>query len=167
MSEIKLKGNIIHTSGEMLSAGIEAPEFKLTRNDLSDVTLAEFKSSRVILNIFPSLDTSVCAASVRRFNAMAEKLPGTYVLCISADLPFAQARFCGAEGLNNVETLSIFRSLEFGEKYGVKIVDGPMRGLLARAVIVIESDGKIGYSQLVPEIVEEPDYEAVFEYLQS
>ena len=167
MSEIRLKGNIIHTSGELPEAGSTALEFKLTRNDLSMVELAEFKSSRVILNIFPSLDTSVCAASVRRFNAIAGKLPGTYVLCISADLPFAQARFCGAEGLNKVETLSIFRSPKFGENYGVKIADGPMQGLLARAVIVIETDGKVGYTQLVPEIVEEPDYEAVLKHLQS
>ncbi|MDP8220183.1 MAG: thiol peroxidase [Candidatus Stygibacter frigidus] len=167
MSEIKLKGNIIHTSGELPEAGSTAPEFKLTRNDLSMVSLTEFKSSRVILNIFPSLDTSVCASSVRRFNAMAEKLPGTYVLCISADLPFAQARFCGAEGLNNVETLSAFRSPEFGKNYGVEITDGPMQGLLARAVIVIEIGGKVGYTQLVPEIVEEPDYEEVLKHLQS
>jgi len=167
MSEITLKGNVIHTSGEMPEVGLAAPDFKLTHNDLSDANLAAYKGSRIVLNIFPSLDTGVCAASVRRFNAIAEKLPGTFVLCISADLPFAQARFCGAEGLDKVETLSVFRSGEFGDKYGVQIVDGPMRGLLARAVIVIEADGTVGYNQLVNEIVEEPDYDAVLAHLQK
>jgi thioredoxin-dependent peroxiredoxin len=167
MSEITLKGNVINTSGEMLEVGVTCPDFKLTRNDLSEASLAAYKGSRLVLNIFPSLDTGVCAASVRRFNAIAEKLPDTYVLCISADLPFAQARFCGAEGLEKVETLSVYRSGEFGEKFGVEIVDGPMRGLLARAVLVIETDGTVGYSQLVPEIVEEPDYEAVLSHLDS
>ncbi|MCF7912149.1 MAG: thiol peroxidase [Candidatus Cloacimonetes bacterium] len=167
MSEITLKGNVIHTSGELPEMGSTAPDFKLTRNDLSDAALAAYKGSRIVLNIFPSLDTGVCAASVRRFNAIAEKLPDTFVLCISADLPFAQARFCGAEGLQNVETLSVYRSAEFGREYGVQIVDGPMRGLLARAVLVIEADGSVGYRQLVPEIVEEPDYEAVLEHLHN
>ncbi len=167
MSEIKLKGNIIHTNGDFPAPGDIAKEFNLTRNNLSDALLSEYEGSRIVLNIFPSLDTSVCATSVRRFNALAEKLPGIYVLCISADLPFAQARFCGAEGLERVETLSVFRTPEFGIRYGVRIGEGPMRGLLARAVIVIEVDGYIGYTQLVPEITEEPDYDAVMEYLQK
>jgi thiol peroxidase len=166
MAEITLKGNSIHTSGDLPSIGSEAEDFKLTRNDLTDVSLEDYKGSRMILNIFPSIDTGVCAASVRRFNGLAGQIPGTYVLCISADLPFAQARFCGAEGLDQVETLSVYRSPEFGRDYGVQITDGPMRGLLARAVIVIEADSKIGYTQLVPEIVNEPDYEAVMEYLK-
>ncbi len=167
MSETKLKGNIIHTNGNFPETGSIAAEFNLTRNNLSEAYLSEYEGSRIVLNIFPSIDTSVCAASVRRFNALAEKLPGTYVLCISADLPFAQARFCGAEGLERVETLSIFRAPEFGIKYGVRIMDGPMRGLLARAVIVIEADGLISYTQLVPEVTEEPDYDSVMEYLQK
>jgi len=166
MAEIKLKDNPINTSGDLPKLDEKAPGFRLTKNNLVEVGLKEYDGSRIILNIFPSLDTSVCAASVRRFNEMAEKLPGTYVLCISADLPFAQARFCGAEGLANVETLSNFRSPAFGNTYGLKIVDGPMRGLLARAVIVIEADGIVGYTQLVPEITDEPDYDDVMSYLK-
>lgn len=166
MSEIKLKGESIHTSGDMPEVGSQALEFNLTRKDLTEAYLADYENSRVILNIFPSLDTGVCAASVRRFNELSEKLPGVYILCISADLPFAQSRFCGAEGLDKVETLSVFRNRDFGRDYGVEITDGPMRGLLARAVIVIEPDGKIGYSELVDDIVHEPNYESVLEYLR-
>ncbi|MCF7918753.1 MAG: thiol peroxidase [Candidatus Cloacimonetes bacterium] len=166
MAVISLKGNVVNTYGDLPVLDSQAPGFRLTRNNLSDVGLQEYEGSRIVMNIFPSLDTSVCAASVRRFNALAEKLPGVYVLCISADLPFAQARFCGAEGLEKVETLSDFRSPRFGIDYGIKIKDGPMEGLLARAVIVIEFDGVIGYTQLVPEIVQEPDYDAVMAYLK-
>lgn len=165
MAEIKLKGNVIHTAGALPSIGEKAEDFALVKNNLSEAGLMDYEGSRVVMNIFPSLDTSVCAASVRRFNSIAEKVPGTYVLCISADLPFAQARFCGAEGLERVETLSSFRS-DFGKEYGVEISDGPMAGLLARAVIVLENDGRIGYVQLVSEITEEPDYEDVLKYLE-
>lgn len=165
MAEIKLKGNVIHTAGSLPSIGDKAEDFALVKNNLSEAGLMDYEGSRVVMNIFPSLDTSVCAASVRRFNSIAEKVPGTYVLCISADLPFAQARFCGAEGLERVETLSSFRS-DFGKEYGVEISDGPMAGLLARAVIVLENDGRIGYVQLVSEITEEPDYEDVLKYLE-
>lgn len=165
MAEIMLKGNIIPTIGELPVINEKAKEFVLTRNNLSEAGPMDYEGARVVLNIFPSLDTSVCAASVRRFNALAEKLPGTYVLCISADLPFAQARFCGAEGLERVETLSSFRS-NFGREYGLEIADGPMKGLLARAVIVMETDGTIGYVQLVPEITNEPDYDDVMRYLK-
>lgn len=165
MAEIKLKGNVIHTTGALPSIGEKAEDFALVKNNLSEAGLMDYEGSRVVMNIFPSLDTSVCAASVRRFNSIAEKVPGTYVLCISADLPFAQARFCGAEGLERVETLSSFRS-DFGKEYGVEISDGPMAGLLARAVIVLENDGRIGYVQLVSEITEEPDYEDVLKYLE-
>lgn len=167
MAEITLKGNVIHTSGNLPETESAAPRFKLTRNDLTDARLSDYEGSRVVLNIFPSLDTGVCAASVRRFNALADKIPGVYILCISADLPFAQSRFCGAEGLEKVETLSVFRSRNFGRDYGVEISDGPMKGLLARAVVVLEPDGTVGYNQLVPEIVEEPDYESVLRYLNS
>jgi thioredoxin-dependent peroxiredoxin len=167
MSEIKLKGNVIHTSGELPVAGNAAEGFRLTKNNLSEVVMKDYAGSRIVMNIFPSLDTSVCAASVRRFNVIASEMPEVYVLCISADLPFAQSRFCGAEGLEKVETLSVFRSPEFGRDYGLEIVEGPMKGLLARAVIVIESDGRIGYTELVEEITNEPDYEAVLEYLKK
>lgn len=166
MAETKLKGNVIHTAGNLPSAGDKAEDFVLVKNNLSEAGLMDYEGSRVVMNIFPSLDTSVCAASVRRFNSIAEKIPGTYVLCISADLPFAQSRFCGAEGLERVETLSSFRS-DFGKEYGVEIADGPMAGLLARAVIVLENDGRVGYVQLVPEITEEPDYEDVLKYLEQ
>ena len=139
MAKITLKGNEINTIDNLPAVGLLAPDFVLTANDLSDKTLSDYRGKRLVLNIFPSLDTSVCAASVRRFNVEASKLDNTKILCISADLPFAQARFCGAEGIENVETLSSFRS-DFAEKYGVKIIDGPMMGLSARAVLVVNEN---------------------------
>jgi thiol peroxidase len=160
MAEITLKGNPIHTSGELPGVGSEAPDFNLTKTDLSDVNLDDFSGRRIVLNIFTSLDTDVCAASVRRFNAEASKLENTAVLCISMDLPFAQGRFCGAEGLNDVVTLSDFRSGDFGKTYGVRIIDGPLAGLLARAVVILDADGKVIYKEQVPEIVQEPNYDA-------
>lgn len=158
MAQITLKGNSIHTVGELPEVGGKAPEFILTKTDLSDVQLKDFVGKKVILNIFPSIDTPVCATSVRKFNAEASKMENAVVLCISADLPFAHARFCGAEGLNNVLSLSTFRYPAFGKDYGLEIVDGPMKGLLSRVVIIIDEKGVICYKEQVPEIGQEPDY---------
>jgi thiol peroxidase len=160
MAQITLKGNPINTIGNLPEVGTKAPAFTLVKDDLSTKTLADYKGQKVVLNIFPSLDTGTCAASVRRFNAEASKLDNTVVLCISKDLPFAQARFCGAEGLKDVHNLSDFRSGQFGKDYGVEIIDGPLAGLESRAVVVLDEEGKVVYTQQVPEIVDEPDYEA-------
>jgi thiol peroxidase len=159
MAAITLKGNPFNTCGTLPAVGSKAPDFKLVNVDLGEVSLAEFAGKTVVLNIFPSIDTPVCAASVRRFNVELAKLPGVAVLCASADLPFAHKRFCGAEGIDKVSSVSDIRDKAFGERYGVKVVDGPLAGLLARSVVVIK-DGKVVYTQLVPEIVEEPDYDA-------
>ncbi len=165
MAKITLQGNPINTFSDLPKIGSKAPEFKLTAGDLSDKALDQWKGKKIILNIFPSIDTSVCANSVRRFNAEASSLKNTVVLCISRDLPFAQARFCGAEGLDNVITLSSMKDESFGKEYGVKIIDGPMESLLARSVLIVDEEGKIKYTQLVPEIVEEPNYEDVLSNL--
>ncbi len=157
MATIKLHGNDINTNHNLPEVGSLLADFQLTAKDLSDKNLADYAGKRIVMNIFPSIDTPVCATSVRTFNAEISKKENTVVLCISADLPFAQSRFCGAEGLENVITLSSFRS-DFAETYGVKIIDGPMAGLTARAVIVADEKGKIIYHELVPEIVQEPDY---------
>lgn len=159
MASVTLKGNPINTNGQLPAAGSAAPDFKLVNTDLGDVSLADVAGKTVVLNIFPSIDTPVCAASVRRFNADVAKLGSAVVLCASADLPFAHKRFCGAEGLDKVMSVSDIRDKSFGDRYGIKIVDGPLAGLLARAVVVIK-DGKVTYTQLVPEITQEPDYEA-------
>jgi thiol peroxidase len=159
MATITLKGNPVHTSGELPALGTAAPDFSLTGTDLADVGLAAFAGQTVVLNVFPSVDTPTCAASVRRFNAELNTLGTVAVLCISADLPFAQARFCGAEGLERVKPLSDLRDKGFGDRYGLRIVDGPLAGLLARAVVVIK-DGKVVHTQLVAEIADEPDYAA-------
>jgi thiol peroxidase len=159
MAQITLKGNPVNTAGNLPKVGTQAPDFKLVKDDLSEKTLADYKGYRLVLNIFPSLDTGTCAASVRRFNTEASKLNNTKVLCISRDLPFAQARFCGAEGLKNVENLSDFRYHTFGKDYGVEIIDGPLAGLESRAVIVVDENGKVVYTEQVAEIVDEPDYE--------
>ena len=158
MTDITLNGTPVHTHGSLPTVGTKAPEFSLVGNDLSPVTLADFAGSRLI-NIFPSVDTGVCAMSVRTFNERAAGLENTTVLCISRDLPFAQARFCGAEGIENVTVASDFRTT-FGEDYGVTMISGPLEGLLARAVIVVDEKGTVVHSQLVPEITTEPDYEA-------
>ena len=147
--------------------GAFAPNFAATKADLSDVHLEDWRGQRVVLNIFPSVDTGVCAATVRRFNAEAAALENTAVLCISKDLPFALKRFCGAEGLDKVVPLSTFRCNCFTEGYGLLQTDGPLRGLLARAVVVIDSDGKVLYTELVPEITEEPNYEAALAVLKK
>jgi thiol peroxidase len=158
MAKITFKGNPVNTGGNLPAVGTEAPDFVLVKSDLSEVTLSGLKGKYVVLNIFPSIDTGVCAASVRRFNKEASALNNTTVLCISADLPFAAGRFCGAEGLENVITLSTFRDSSFADQYGVLMTDGPLRGLLARAVVVVNPEGKVVYTELVPEIAQEPDY---------
>lgn len=160
MAQITLKGNTIHTTGDLPAIGTQAPDFTLTKKDLSDSSLSDYKGKRVVLNIFPSLDTEVCASSVRRFNADVEKMDNTVVLCISLDLPFAHKRFCTTEGLDNVVSLSELRKREFGETYGVRIIDGPMAGLFSRAVVVLNEEHKVIYTEQVPEIVQEPNYEA-------
>ena len=165
MAVISLKGQKVNTNGSLPAAGSKAPVFFLTDKDLKDVSLKDFPGRTLVLNIFPSLDTSTCAASVRRFNEIAGSKGNSAVLCISRDLPFAQARFCGAEGLKNVITLSEMRTLDFGEKYGLRITDSPLKGLLARAVVIIDNQGKIIYTQLVPEIASEPDYEAALKFI--
>ncbi len=165
MAEITLAGNTIHTVGDLPAKDADAPPFTLTNKGLAEESLNDFRGSKVVLNVFPSVDTDVCAMSVRRFNAEAAKSPGTRVLCISADLPFALSRFCGAEGLEDVLVLSDFRNKSFGDDYGVRIIDGPLAGLLSRAVIVIDDGGKILYTEQVPEIGSEPDYEAALSHL--
>lgn len=159
MADITLRGNPFHTSGDLPDVGSDAPTFTLTGGDLSDVTPAQFEGQRVVLNIFPSIDTGTCATSVRTFNERAASLADATVLCVSADLPFALGRFCGAEDIQNVTTASSFRS-SFGEDYGVTIADGPMAGLLARAVVVVDANGDVAYTELVPEIGQEPNYDA-------
>jgi len=165
MAQITLKGNKINTSGNLLEIGSKAKDFRLVANDLSVKKLSDYKGNRLVLNIFPSLDTPTCAASVRRFNAEASKLKNTKVLCISKDLPFAQARFCGAEGLENVETLSDFRT-NFTKDYNLEIVDGPLAGLASRVVIIVDENGNVTYNQQVPEIVDEPNYDQVLNALK-
>lgn len=160
MAQITLKGNPVATVGELPAAGTAAPSFTLVNKDLSEANMADFAGKRIVLNIFPSLDTPVCAASVRRFNLEASSIPDTVVLCISADLPFAHKRFCEVEGIENVVSLSVFRSPEFGNDYGVTITDGPLKGILSRAVVVVDKDGKVIHAEQVPEITQEPDYEA-------
>lgn len=159
MSQVTLKGNPVEVGGSFLQAGQTAPEFRLVAGDLSEKSLADFAGKRKVLNIFPSVDTGVCAASVRKFNEKAASLANTTVLCVSQDLPFAQSRFCGAEGIENVVMLSAFRST-FARDYGVALNNGPLAGLTARAVVVLDENNQVLYSQLVPEITEEPDYAA-------
>ncbi|MEL0167144.1 MAG: thiol peroxidase [Pseudomonadaceae bacterium] len=160
MSSVTLRGNPISIGGTFPAKGDKAPGFTLVAKDLSDVSLASLTGKRKILNIFPSVDTPVCATSIRTFNAKASSLDNTVVLCISADLPFAQARFCGAEGLDNVINLSTLRGREFVRNYGVDIENGPLAGLTARAVVVLDEDDNVLYSELVGEIGQEPNYEA-------
>jgi thioredoxin-dependent peroxiredoxin len=165
MAQITFKGSPVTTAANLPATGTQAPEFTLTGGDLSEVKLSEFAGQSVVLNIFPSIDTDVCAASVRRFNQAAGGLADTKVLCISADLPFASGRFCGAEGLDNVITLSTFRSPEFGKAYGTLITDGPLKALQSRAVVIIDKVGKVIYTEQVAEITEEPNYEAALKAL--
>lgn len=159
MAEITLGGNPIHTVGELPSVGSRGPDFSVTAANLTQISNADLAGKRVVLNIFPSLDTAVCAMGVRRFNEAAANLDNTVVMCVSADLPFAHSRFCGAEGISNVQTGSTFRS-DFGTAYGVAMADGKLSGLMARAVVVLDESGNVVHSQLVPEIAQEPDYDA-------
>jgi thiol peroxidase len=160
MASITLGGNPINTSGELPKLGSQLADFKLVQNDLSIASLSNFAGKKLILNIFPSLDTGTCAASVRKFNESAGNLDNTAVLCISRDLPFAQKRFCGAEGLENVVNLSDFQEGDFGKTNGLEIVDGPLAGLHSRVLIVADANGTITYVEQVPEIADEPNYEA-------
>lgn len=165
MATITLGGNPTHTNGELPKVGTPAPDFKLAATDLTQISLEDYKGKRIVMNIFPSVDTGVCAASVRHFNKDASTLEDTAVLCISRDLPFAQARFCGAEGLENVATLSDFKDGSFGKEYGLEIADGAFAGLHSRVVIVLDADHNIIYSEQVSEIGQEPDYEAALSSL--
>lgn len=167
MAKITLKGNPIHTYGEFPRKGVHAPDFKLTGTDLKDVTLADYKGSKKLLNIVPSLDTAVCATSTRKFNEYAKAHPDAVMFAVSADLPFAMKRFCGNEGLANVVPLSMFRDKKFAKDYGVLIEDGPMAGLTARAVVVLDDDDIVQHVELVSEIGNEPNYEAALEALDA
>ena len=165
MASITLRGNPVQTSGTLPKVGAPAPAFKLVSQDLKDLGLADFAGKRKVLNIFPSVDTPTCAMSVRKFNEKASGLKDTAVLCISADLPFAMKRFCGAEGLSNVVNLSLMRGGKFAEDYGLRIQDGPLAGLTARAVVVLDKDDKVLHTELVPELASEPNYDAALKAL--
>ena len=165
MASITLGGNPIHTSGELPTVGSQLADFKLVQNDLSTASLSTFAGKKLVLNIFPSVDTGTCAVSVRKFNESASKLENTTVLCISRDLPFAQKRFCGAEGLENVVNLSDFKEGSFGKTNGLEILDGPLAGLHSRVVIVVDGNGKILHTEQVAEIADEPNYDAALAVL--
>lgn len=165
MAEITLKNNPVHTNGELPAVGAPLPDFVLAGTDLADVKAADFAGKRLVISFFPSVDTGVCAAALRKFNEEAAGLDNTVVLSVSEDLPFAQARFCAAEGIENVVSASAFRS-SFGEDFGVKLVDSPMTGLLARGVVVTDGDHKVVYTELVSEITEEPNYDAALAALK-
>ena len=165
MASITLGGNPIHTSGELPKIGTKLADFKLVKNDLSIATLSDFSGKKLVLNIFPSIDTGTCATSVRKFNESATQLETTLVLCISRDLPFAQKRFCGAEGIENVVNLSDFQDGSFGKTNGLEIVDGKIAGLNSRVIIVVDENGTIVYTEQVPEIANEPNYEAALAVL--
>ncbi len=166
MTKITLKGNQIKTIGKLPKVGKKAPKFKLVQTDLSTAKLKDFKGKKVLINIFPSIDTGICAASLRKFNETAAGLENTVVLNVSKDLPFAHSRFCAAEGIENALTLSDYAKGKFGRKYGVTIKTGPMKGLLSRAVVVVDENGKVAYTEQVPEIVQEPNYDAALEALK-
>ncbi len=166
MSTVSLGGNPVNTSGDLPAVGSDAPAFSLTKGDLSPLTNADFAGKRIVLNIFPSVDTPTCASSVRKFNEAASGLENAVVVCVSADLPFAQGRFCGSEGLSNVVTASSFRSADFGSTYGVTLTDSVLQGLLARAVVVIDENGKVAHTELVAEIANEPNYDAALAALK-
>lgn len=165
MAIVTLGGNPIHTIGDLPLTGTQAPAFTLIDTNLSAVQLADFAGQNVVLNIFPSIDTPTCATSVRKFNALASQLPNTKVLCISRDLPFAQKRFCGSEGLENVVNLSDFQEASFGKAYGVLLTDGKLAGLHARAIVVINAAGEVVHNELVSEIANEPNYDAALQSL--
>ena len=165
MAEIEFRGNVMQTGGELPSVGAPAPDFNLTGDGFAPVSLGDFAGRRVVLNIFPSIDTPTCATSVRAFNERAASLDNTSVLCVSVDLPFAAARFCGDEGIENVSCASTFRSPDFYDAYGVQIADGPLAGLCARAVVVIDDAGNVSHTELVNPISDEPDYDAALSAL--
>ncbi len=166
MASVTLGGNIVHTNGDLPEKGSKATDFNLVKPDLGMASLGDFSGSRLILNIFPSVDTGTCAASVRQFNKLASGLDNTKVLCISRDLPFAQKRFCGAEGIENVVSLSDFRDGSFGNDYGLLLQDGPLKGLLGRAIVVLDENHKVLHTELVPEIKDEPNYDAALAALK-
>ena len=167
MATVTLKGNEIHTSGELPAVGSQAPEFTLSKGDLSAAKLSDYRGKKVVLNVFHSIDTGTCAQSVRQFNIEAAELDNTVILCISRDLPFAMNRFCGAEGIENVETLSDFKDWSFGKTYGLEYIDGPIQGLLSRVIVVIDEEGKVIHTEQVQETVEEPNYKAALEALMD
>ena len=167
MAQTAFKGSPVNLSGDLPKPGAFAPDFTLTGTDLSDISLKDYAGKTLVLNIFPSIDTPTCAMSVRKFNAEIGNTENAAVLCVSADLPFAHSRFCGTEGLEHVVSASTFRSPEFGDAYGMRITDGPLAGLMARAVMVIDGQGKVAYSQLVDEISKEPDYETALACLSN
>lgn len=166
MATVTLGGNPVHTSGTLPEKGSKTPDFKLTTTDLASKSLSDYAGQNLVLNVFPSVDTGTCATSIREFNKAASTLENTKVLCISKDLPFAMARFCGAEGLDNVESLSDFRDGNFGKSYGLDFTDGAFQSLLSRCVIVVDSEGKVIYTEQVPEIADEPNYEAALNALK-
>ena len=167
MATITLKGNEIHTNGDLPKAGDTAPDFRLTAGDLSDVSLSDYAGKRVLLNIVPSLDTPTCATSTRKFNEAASTVENTAILVVAADLPFAMGRFCTTEGIENVTPLSLMRSRNFAKDYGVLITDGPLAGITARAIVIIDADGKVAYTEMVPEIAQEPNYDAALAALRG
>jgi thiol peroxidase len=166
MAKITLKGHPVNTSGDLPKVGSAAKDFKLVRADLSEISLSDYDGKRKVLNIFPSVDTPTCATSVRQFNKKASELENTVVLCVSADLPFALKRFCGAEGIANVEAASSFRS-SFAKDYGLELVDSPLKGLCSRAVVALDESNKVVYTEQVPEIGQEPSYERAIQALGS
>ena len=160
MAKITLKGNPVNTYGDLPAKGTKAPGFRLVKSDLAEMTLDELRGKKVILDISPSLDTSICATAVRKFNELAAGMDDTVVLAITKDLPFAHGRFCSTEGINNVVTLSGFRNDSFGKDYGIEVLDGSFTGLYARSIVVIDEKGIVRYTELVPEIAQEPDYDS-------
>lgn len=165
MAQITFKGNPVQTAGDLPKVGAQAPDFSLVKTDLSEVSLSSLKGKKVVLNIFPSVDTGVCAASARRFNQIASGLENTVVLNVSKDLPFAHNRFCAAEGLQNVHGASQFKNQSFSSAYGVDMVSGPLAGLMSRAVVIVNEDGNVVYTEQVPEIAQEPDYDSAIKAL--
>ena len=167
MAKVTFKDNEINTIGNLPSVGDTAPDFLLSKTDLSDITVKDFKGKRVVINIFPSIETPVCSMSVKRFNAEVEKLENTEILCVSKDLPFAHARFNAEEEIKNVISVCELRDQSFGENYGVRIIDGPLAGLFARALVVLDENSKVVFTQLVPEISQEPDYDSVLKLVRQ
>lgn len=166
MAETTHRGSMVYTNGSLPEVGQQAPDFRLTKTDKTDVTLKNFAGKRIVLNIFPSIDTSTCAASVRKFNQLATTLENTLVLCVSKDLPFAHKRFCASEGVNDVQCLSQYKDNSFVSAYGVELISGSLEGLMARAIVVIDDSGIVKYSELVQDISLEPEYEKVLNALK-